>query len=44
MAPGARFGRPEPEVIGSRSGTTEALGRHVAERIASRSVGPQART
>jgi hypothetical protein len=42
MAPGARFGRPEPEVTGSRSGTTQALGLHAAEHIASGSVGPQA--
>ena len=42
MAPGARFGRPVPEVIASRSGTTRALGLHAAEHIASDSVGPQA--
>jgi hypothetical protein len=43
MAPGARFGRPEPEFIGSRPGT-ESLGLHAAERIAPRSVGLQTGT
>jgi hypothetical protein len=41
MARAARFGRSEPEVIGSRSGT-QALGLRVAERVAPGSVGPQA--
>jgi hypothetical protein len=41
MSRGARFRRPEPEVIGSRSGT-HALGPHAVEPIASGSVGPQA--
>jgi hypothetical protein len=41
MPRGARFRRPEPEVIGSRSGT-QALGICVMEPIAATSVGPQA--
>jgi hypothetical protein len=42
MARGARFGRPEPEVIKSRSGTTHTLGLDAPERIAPRFAGPQA--
>jgi hypothetical protein len=41
MSRGARFRRPKPEVIGSRSGT-HALGPDAAEPIASGSVGPRA--
>jgi hypothetical protein len=41
MSPGARFRRPEPGAIGSRSGT-RALGLNAVALIASGSVGPAA--
>jgi hypothetical protein len=43
MSPGARFRRPEPEAIGSRSGT-HAVGLNAVEPIVSGSVGPAAGT
>jgi hypothetical protein len=42
MSPEPRFGRPELGLIGSRSGTTQALGHHAGERIAPRGGDPQA--
>jgi hypothetical protein len=42
MARRARFGRPDPEAIVSRSGTTQALNLYAAERIAQHSPDPQA--
>jgi hypothetical protein len=42
MSPGSRFGRPELGLIGSRSGTTQALGHHAGDRIAPRCGDPEA--